>query len=216
ACTRAPEYTLRFTWPALAKTSRFYFYAMVRNFATGALLIGSSFVLRDRRLAFAVPAAALFLGPLLFLPERARPVYVYVSLAFVGLQIALLADRWRWSRLAVPAAMLLLWAPVTWTRLRDYEARELAGAEMNRVWVTTLSSFVRSSPQTRDFVVDGRPSSMAAWGAMGAITYLTRSGGIRLASADSPRGQALLTGNDVALLVWDEPNRTLHVSHRHR
>jgi hypothetical protein len=211
-----PEYTLHFSWEALAKTSRFYFYRMFRNFAIGGALVASAFALRDRRLAFAVPAALLFLAPLLFLPNRMLPVYVYLSLAFIGLQVALLADRRQWSRLAAPAIMLLVWVPVTWSRLHDYEQRELAGAGMNRLWVTTVGDFVRSSPETRDFVVDGRPSSMAAWGARGALTYFTRKGDIRLASADSAEGRLLLEGNDVGLLVWDERARTLQVVHRRK
>jgi hypothetical protein len=210
-----PEYTLHFTCAALAKTSRFYFYQMFRNFAAGMVLIASAALApRDRRFAFGVAATVLFLCPLLFLPNRTLQVYVYVPLAFVALQVGLLADRWRWSRVIMPAAVLLLWVPATWGRLVRYQERELARADMNRVWVTTLADFVRSSPDTRAFVVEGRPSSLAAWGAAGAITYLTRTGEFKLASADSQLGRELLAGSDVALFIWDEQNRSVHVAHR--
>jgi hypothetical protein len=211
-----PPYKLHITWRALAKTSQFYFWEMFRNIAAGATLIVAPLTLRNRRLAFAIPAAVLSFGPLLFLTDRMLPVYVYVSLAFVGLQWAMLADRWRWSRIAVPAAMLLVWVPLTYAKLREYGEHELTAAQLNRAWVGGLSTFLRGSPQTRDFVIDGRPSVMQPWGAVGALRYFTRSGAFRLESADSEAGRKLLTGNDVAVLIWDEQNHTLHVAHRRK
>jgi hypothetical protein len=212
----ASQYTLQFTWDALATTSRFYFYQMFRNFVAGALVLASPLALRDRRIGFAVTSAILFFGPLLLLPHRMLPVYTYLSLAFVALALALIAEHWRWARIAVPAAMLLLWAPVTWGKLRAYQARELEAGDMNRVWVASVAEFVRSSPQTRNFVIDGRPAVMQAWGAVGALRYLTRRGDFQLASLDSAEGRKLMEEDDVALLIWDGPNRTLHVAHKRK
>jgi hypothetical protein len=211
-----PLYKLHITWRALAKTSQFYFWQMFRNLAAGAALILAPIALRDRRLAFAIPAAAVSFGPLLFLTGRMLPVYVYVSLAFVALQFAMLAERWRWSRIAAPAAVLLLWAPLTYAQLREYRERELAAAEMNRAWVTGVRAFLRKSPQTQNFVMEGRPSVMQPWGAIGALRYFTHSATLRLESADTEEGRKLLTGGDVAVLIWDEQNRALHVEHRRK
>ena len=212
----ASHYTMQFTPGALARTLRFYFYQMFRNFGAGAVLLAAPVALRDKRLAFAAAAALLFFGPLWFLPERMLQVYAYLPLAFVALEVGLLAGRWRWSRIAIPAAMLLVWAPVTYGKLREYRERELAAGRMNRAWVAAVDEFVRSSPGTRNFVIDGRPSAMQAWGAVGAIRYLTRTGDFKLASLDSEEGRKLMEERDVVLLIWDEANRTVHVAHRRK
>jgi hypothetical protein len=211
-----PLYKLHITWKALGATLQFYFWQLFRNIAAGSILILAPLALRDRRLAFAIPAAIVSFGPLLFLTGRMLPAYVYVPLAFVGVQVALLADRWRWSRIAAPAAMLLLWAPFTYGKLRDYGDRELATAGMNRTWVAGLRSALHNSPEARNFVTQGRPSSMQPWGAVGALRYFTRSAAYRLENADSEEGRKLLAEGDTAVLIWNEQNRTLRVEHRNK
>jgi hypothetical protein len=204
------DYSFRFTWEAVAETGKFYFYQIFRNFGIAAILLLTPFAVRDRRLGFGIASAGAIMLPLLFLPGRIFAVYTYVALAFAGYHLASIADRWRWSRIAAPAVMLLIWSPVMYGKLRQYRASTLAAADDNRKYVETVRRDFESFPETEIYLLDGRPAGMKHWGPPGALSYVRRGKHYKVAALDD-EGRKLIGTANAAVLAWRPVERRLDV-----
>ncbi|HET8549202.1 MAG TPA: hypothetical protein VFL57_14410 [Bryobacteraceae bacterium] len=207
-----PDYTFRLTSHALRVTLPFYFYRAFVNFGIGATLLLSPLLLRDRRLVFGIVSGLAIALPLLFLPGRLFSVYLYVPLAFVAVQVAMLADRWRWSRVVLPAAMLLVWAPATYAKLRKYRTTALIVADDNRAYVGALSQHLKEHPDAKVFITAGRPAAMHHWGPTGALAYLLRGNAYKVAALESDEGRKLIAQEDVVILTWRPEDRQLAIT----
>lgn len=209
---RQTDYTLSFGIEGALRLASFYGSQLAANWWILATLAGAAVIwVRDRRLVFAFGAALLPMIPLLALPNRVFSVYLYVSVCFLAIGIAiLLAKRPGWL---VPL-FLLVWIPVTFIGMRRYRRETLAWAAENREWVTRTSAFIRSSPLTRAFVYDGFPPSLSTWGVTGALSLLTNDFRIRITPIEQTSAKALLQEPLVGVLVWNSERRQLMITSR--
>ncbi len=205
------DYTLNVT-PAtlldgvLFYTPKFFIFGI----AGIAVLIAAALV-RDRRAWFGLAGAALFLVPLLALPNRMSSIYLYVPMFAAAVALAAILDR---TKPYAGLIFLAIWLPVTFVQMREYRKGALTVAGDNRSYVKGLADFVRSSPTTAAFIEDGVPESMHSWGINGALRYLSKKPEVQLAWIDSPEAKELFKTADLAVLSWDEVNRKLQITHR--
>ena len=175
------------------------------------ILIAAPLLVRDRRLWFALAAGCSFAFPLLFLPGRQFPVYVYAPLAFLVIAVAAGASVSKVTRIAVPIVLAAVWMPWTYLQLREYRKSALTIAGDNRAYVTALADFLRTAPDTRAFILDSRPEGMHPWGVTGAIAILSPVKDRRVVTIDSPEALELLREHDLAILSWHGFHRRLKV-----
>jgi hypothetical protein len=202
------DYTFRYTWAALAKTSAYYAGKVFLVPYLGFILPLAALLARNKRAWFGLAMMGAFLFPMLFLPGRMLGAYCY--LPFTGLAIAMagLAEA------ASPAAVVLfflLWLPqdIHWLRLQRRDT--LARAAEVREWVTTVERFAATDPSVNTFVYSGTPGGFPRWGVEGALKYLFHRLDIQLQSKDEARGEATPPGR-AALLEWDPVRRKLEIT----
>ncbi|MEO8126575.1 MAG: hypothetical protein ABI822_05740, partial [Bryobacteraceae bacterium] len=201
-------YTLRVTAASLLQSSRFYAWRVVVLSAAAFALLAR---LRDARGWFGLSAALLFLIPLLAIPSRTFSVYSYVPLIGAAVALGASFDRTKaWAALV----FLGLWLPITFVQMREYRRSALTIADENRAYVSGLSEFLGTSPQTNAFLEDGAPAAMHPWGVRGAILYLSKKPEIQLASINDPEASNLLSQPHLAVLSWDQVTRKLQITHR--
>ena len=195
---RDNDYTFRFTWAALAKTSQFYagrvFLLPYAGIAAPLLaLLG-----RNRRTWFGLAAMALFLFPVLFLPGRIFSAYCY--LPFAGLAIALTG--------VTPAALavfLALWFPMDLRELRWRRRETMTDAAEVRVWIKGVSEFAASKEKVDGFIYSGTPGGFHSWGVEGALKYLYERSDLVV----KPVGYHV--PGRVALIAWDPWRKRLDI-----
>ena len=197
------DYTFRFTWAALAKTSAFYagrvFLLPYAGFAVPLFAL----VARNRRTWFGLAAMALFLVPLLFLPGRMFSAYCYLPFAALAIALSGVADA------ASPAALavfLALWLPMDLRELRVRRRETLANAAEVRTWMNGVRAFAASGEKVDGFVYSGTPGGYNSWGIEGALKYFYERNDLVV----KPEGQAV--AGRVARLVWDPWRKRLDIS----
>ncbi|MEO8371137.1 MAG: hypothetical protein ABI806_18275 [Candidatus Solibacter sp.] len=192
------DYTLRFTWAALAKTSQFYagriFLLPYAGFVAPLLAL----LCRNRRTWFGLAAMALFLFPVLFLPGRIFSAYCY--LPFAGLAIALTG--------VTPAALtvfLALWLPMDLRELRIRRRETMTKAAEVRAWMKGVSEFAASKEKVDGFIYSGTPGGFHSWGVEGALKYIYERNDLVVKPAS-----AEVKGR-VALITWDPWRKRLDI-----
>ena len=162
------DYTFRFTWAALAKTSVFYAGRIFLMPYAGFVVPLLALLARNRRTWFGLAAMALFLFPVLFLPGRIFSAYCY--LPFAGLAIALtgVAKRLARGARAIPGAVAAHGFP----RIAHAAARD-AGQRQRGARVDERRQ--RDSPPAKEkvdgFVFSGTPGGFHSWGVEGTLKY---------------------------------------------
>lgn len=204
-------YTLRFTPAAVWTTLSFYSSRVLLIPYAGLLLIPAAWLSRDRRIRFGVAAAAVLLGPLWFLPGRLFAVYLYVPLIGLAVAFAFAAER---LKPACIAAFFLLWIPANYLLLRQHRGVALAAAEENRAYVTQAGQALAAHPDWRDIVYDGAPASLQPWGVRAAFAWFRPGSEMRVQSADSPEGRAMLAAPEVQTASWNPARRRLNFQAR--
>jgi hypothetical protein len=192
------DYTFRFTWQALAKTSGFYagriFLLPYAGFAVPLL----AWLARNRRTWFGLTAMALFLFPILFLPGRIFSAYCY--LPFAALAIALSG--------VTPAALvvfLALWLPIDLRELRVQRRETMTNAAEVRAWMNGVRAFAASKQKVDGFVYSGTPGGFHSWGVEGALKYFYERNDLVV----KPFGQTV--PGRVALIAWDSWRKRLDI-----
>jgi hypothetical protein len=192
-------YTLRFTPAALWECARYYAGALAFiPYAGFAVLVTPLLAPKDMRVRWGVLTFLLLLGPLLFLPGRLFPAYLYLPL--IGLAVAL-------SSITAPLALalfFLVWIPWNYRQVKPYRNLNLSGSAERRDYFLSLREFVPLHPEIEKFVYDGAPESLAQWGVAGGIRVLRPPQlTTRAAPAESAEGKELLRGHSFAFLKWD-------------
>ena len=185
----------------LGESARFYAgrLLLVPYAGFGVPLLPAFF--RNRLLWFGVAALLLFFVPLLPLSGRLFGAYCYVPLIGLAIVLAAIADR---GPRALTAAFLVLWLGFNFLHLRRDRRHELAVADENRGYVAALAGFARTAPGMREFIYDGLPSSLHAWGVEGALRCVYPDGAVRLAGMEDREARAgLRSGKKVAVLSYD-------------
>ena len=198
------EYTFRFTFAALARTSLFYAARVCLVPYLGLALPLAAVMARNRRTWFGLAAMAAFFVPVLFLPSHMFSAYCYLPFACLAIALSGISEA---AHPAYTAAFLLLLIPRDVHAFRLQRRETLAQASEVREWVTTLAAFARSGEHVDQFVCDGAPAGFRPWGVEGAIKYLYRRTNVKVGRVTDPG----TTGGRVALLRWDAAERRLHI-----
>jgi hypothetical protein len=199
------DYTIRFTWPALAATLSFYGPKLIPlGWASLALLL-LPFYFPDRRVWFGLGMFALLLFPMLFLPGRLFGAYLYLPLAGIAIAAAALVSRWHW---AVALVLIAAWLPWTYSAMRRYRKAELTIGAANKLYVEGLMEARAKAPDARKFMYDGTPEAMHRWGVEGALRLIYKAP-IEVRPLEE---RSRFTSGDVALLTWDPVARKVYTT----
>jgi hypothetical protein len=198
---RDNAYTLRFTLTALWTTASFYARWLLFVPYAGFAVLAMPFLFRKKPVWFGVFMFLGLLGPLLFLPGRLSPAYLYVPL--LGLAVALSAiERPVWA-----ALFFLLWIPWNYLQFRSEQREELAAAADRRSWVASAEGMLREHPDIDTVIYDGAPKTL---GSLGMAGLLRNYYPLRPATAVwlySPESAEALQRPHAALVVWDPDTR---------
>jgi hypothetical protein len=115
------------------------------------------------------------------------------------------------TRLIWLAAFFAAWIPWNYHQLRIDRKTELAAANERRAWFEPIAKFVRAHPDTGTFVYNGAPESLAAWGVNGALNALRPNLATSVTPIDAPGVLDELAKPHLAVLVWDQQVRAVHV-----
>jgi hypothetical protein len=194
------DYTFRFTFAALRKTSTFYAGRIFLVPYLGFLAPAAAFLSRNRRTWFGLAMAGILAFPLFFLPGRIFSAYCYVPFAGLALALSGVAE----TAGPVPVALfLLLFVPLDLRELRTHRGATLALDNDVRAWVTGLRDFARTSPPLDGLVWSGEIPGFATWGVEGAARYVFHQPDLNVASADDAAGRDLLRHGRVAYIAWN-------------
>ncbi len=205
---RDNNYTLRFTLSAIWQCARFYAGQLVLaaepyGFAGFAIL--ALFLIPNRKVRFGIFTFVAFLSLMLVLPGRLFGAYLYVPL--IGLALALSAV----ARPVWLALFFAVWIPWNYSQLRVYRKAELAAADERRAWYQPIANFASTHPEVDTFVYDGAPESLNPWGVNGALRDARPNLPTRVFAADAPDLKNGLAEPHLAVLVWDQQFRRVHV-----
>jgi len=203
------DYTFRFTFNALARTSVYYAGRVFLIPYLGFVAPLGALLARNRRTWFGLAMMTLFFLPLLFLPGRMYPAYCY--LPFLGLAIAF-AGIAETSHMVSLALFFALWLPMDIHSLRLQRRETLAQDSEVRAWVTSAERFAAAKPQVDGFVFSGAPAGFERWGMEGALKYLFDRNDLKTAYAGEPAAAELLRRGKVALLRWDASMKRLTIT----
>jgi hypothetical protein len=199
-------YELQFTPKALWTTVSFYASKVLMVRYAGLALAALPLVVRSRQLYFGLAMLALFLAPVLALPERLLAVYLYLPLAGLAIAFAALAAK---DRYGLAFLFLAFWLPWNYFHSASLRNQELALALESRAYVAGVREFMSRSPDTREFLFEGWPQSMGPLGIRGALSYLAKDPPV-IGCADGDDFEALLP-HSPPLLIWDGAARKLTV-----
>lgn len=199
---RDADYALRFDWRLIG-----YYTAQVAVAPWAAL--AAAVALRDRRAYWGGAALLLLLAPMLLLPLRARPVYVYEGMIGAAVVFGVAAAR---VHKAVPTLFLAAWLPWTYAQLRENRGPALAEARENRAYAAALMEDARAHPEAKRFLFEAAPAGMPGWAIEAAVRYIYRRHDpeVRWVGSFASRGEAWAWPG-AALLGWDEAAQRLHV-----
>ncbi len=162
------DYSLRFSIAALVKTSQYYAGQILLVPYAGFSLLLLPFLNRDKRLLFGLASAILFLTPMLLLPGRLYPAYLYVpiiGLAIVAASLAESAQAWHL------ALFFVLWIPLHFERMRANRKATIAIGDNNRTFVKAVEKGAAAHPGLKCVVYEGGPSALEPWGFEGILKY---------------------------------------------
>jgi len=171
-------YHLALTPQTFAATADFYAsHAMLRKVGLLALLtiVGLA---RDR---FGAVAGLLFLLPMLALPGRLSPAYLYVPLAFVALLVASAAERA--PKLASLA--LAVWLAFNFVEMRHLRSDALAEARQSHDYVATLERNRAELMRAPGIRFDGYPRALNVWGSEAAVSLVANREKLDRSSPDA-------------------------------
>lgn len=176
-------YTLTFTAAAIATCARYY---LLQSWGIPWIsLAGWRWAQDSRRwMILGVTAAALLLGPLLFLPGRLFAVYLFVPLLFGSIAMGAVLARCGTVVLTVGA---LFFMAIGLRELRAFRRVELAQATRTRSFVTATCKAFTGQPRIDRAVYEGGPGGLNVWGVEGAIRLCSGNLSLKLRRFDLHR-----------------------------
>jgi hypothetical protein len=203
-------YTFRFNLVSLRATIPFYLHQFL-GFRGSGLLLGLPLLFGSRRGWFALCAMLAFLFPLLFLPGRLFPAYIYLPLAFAAIILAAGFSQWKPVWLCVVVAC---WIPWNLRLLRDEQHTTLEHGDGVYAYVDQLERWARRNPETRTLVFKGVPAGFQHWGVQGAWNIAHNGIGYSAYFFDWPQTKEVLAKETVAWAEWDDAARVLRIRTR--
>lgn len=206
--TRESVYTLRFTPAALAATVPFYLKHVVLNKFGALLLAPLAWFARDRQFwRYAIAAIALLI-PLLFLPGRLFPVYLYVPMIPITMGLAVLFQSVPRPALALG---LVLFLALDYQRLREKRKEELAIAQESRAWVQQLAAAQVASPLPATAYYQNAPAGLRLHGMRGALRLITNRPDARVLDPESLAARRETKERELPVLYWFAPEQKLSI-----
>jgi len=163
------DYTLRFTPSAVWKSAQFYASQVLLIPYAGFGLLLLPLLHKEKRLFFGLATAILFLVPMLLLPGRLYPAYLYVPITGLAIVAASLAETAQVWHLAL---FFLLWVPLHYERMRANRKAAIAIGDNNRTFVNAMVEGARQHPGLKGVVYEGGPAALEMWGYEGLLKYL--------------------------------------------
>jgi hypothetical protein len=158
------------------------------------------FLVKDRRAWLGVAGFWVLLTPMLFLPSRLFPAYLYVPLALLSIAAAAIASG---RKLALIALFFAIWLPVNHFELRKQRKSMLAYSDENRRYVESTAEYFRAHPEIDAAVIDGDPEMLNRWGTESAIRLVSGKPGILIRHFGDSSANTALDSPGVLLLSWD-------------
>lgn len=199
------DYKLQFTPAALGATLAFY-----AGRALPLALLPLLLFIRRPRVRFGLAAAALFVGPLWFLPTRMSGAYLYVAVSALAIAIAAAVPP-RWF---VVAPLAAAWIFLNYHTLRNERRAALTIAHENRAYLTALATVPQRAPGVHRFIYDGFPRGLRWWGILGALRVHYNRQDLEMKSVEDKDLTRVFAEGDVALLKWNAVRRELTVVKR--
>lgn len=200
------DYSLRFTWDALSKTSQYYLSEVLLVPFAGFLLLVAAAVVRDRRVRFGLLSFLVLLGPLWFLPGRLFSVYLYVPLIGIAIAAAVAAER---VHPAWVALFFAFWLPWNYHILRQKRALALAVGVENKAFFEQLGSFLQKYPGLQRVVYDGHPKYLASWGVAASFRWFRPEREFEFYSWTDQAAHENLAKPGTGLVSWQRLSRRL-------
>jgi hypothetical protein len=203
------DYSLRFTWEAVKKTSVFYLSKVFLAPYAGFVALPLLALWRGPRapwMRWGVLGFLVLLGPLWFLPGRMFAVYLYVPMVAVAVLAGHLAERVKpvWV-----VAFFLLWIPYNYRLLRMERAVALNVGPENRAWFESVGSFLQSNPGLRRVIYDGRPAHLADWGVAATFRWFRPEPEFEFLAFTDERTPAALQRPGTGMVSWENVDRRL-------
>ena len=150
---------------------------------------------------------ALLLAPMLILPGRINPVYLYVPL--MGLAAALGMLMTTYGKPAWVAGFTVAWLALNFAWMRELRRAELTYAGSNRAYFEQLSQAGPSLAEPELYIYDGYPEGLQWWGISGAVRLITGKAEARMAPVQAEDLLAQTEGKQVMQLFWEPVQRRL-------
>jgi hypothetical protein len=205
------DYSLQFSALTLVRTFVYYAMRILLVPYLGFLLLLLPRRVPDRRLWFGLAFCGLLLLPMLALPNRVSPAYLYAPLAGVAVATGILASRFHWG---FTLAFFVLWLPLNFQSMRSQRRAALTHAHENRAYIEALEQIPSKHPGIRRFIYDGHPPQLRWWGIRGALRILYRVPDIEMISIEEKNLHEAFASGPVALLSWDPAFRKLSIAAR--
>ncbi|MBN8734080.1 MAG: hypothetical protein J0L64_26320 [Acidobacteria bacterium] len=194
-----PDYKLNFSPLSVLKTT----WAYLPHFWFAALPLLAFWRRVPTAAWWGMAWFALLLSPMLALPGRINPVYLYVPL--LGLALAAgCAVKPKWG---VP--LLALWLAGNFVWMRQLRRAELTQADNNRAYFEQLSAIGPALAEPELYIYDGYPEGLDWWGIAGAIRLAAGKAEARMIPIQADDLAARIEGKSVMQLFWEPPTRRL-------
>jgi hypothetical protein len=194
------EYTFRFTFDALRKSSIFYAGRVLLIPYLGFVVPLAAMLARNRRTWMGLVWMGSLMVPLLFLPGRLLSAYCYAP--FIGLAVVLAGVAEVSGALPV-ALLILVWLPLDLRELRANRSITLTRDDEVRHWMSGLQKFAATKPRFEGVSWAGRIPGFADWGVNGALAVVFPYVALQVHHFDGPEQPAFERLERVAYLVWD-------------
>ncbi|MEP7362213.1 MAG: hypothetical protein ABI972_03075 [Acidobacteriota bacterium] len=198
-----PDYKLVFSPISVMTTAWTY----AKHFWFVAILLAIGARQNDRGVWWGVGWFALLLAPMLLLPGRVNPVYLYVPL--MGLAAAVAVMITARGRTVVVAALTIVWLAANFVWMRQLRRAELTHADENRAYFEQLSRVGPALGEPDLHIYDGYPEGLDWWGIAGAVRLITGRTEARMAPIQADDLRAQTQGKSVMQLFWDPARREL-------
>ncbi len=200
-------YAFHFTWAALGSTASYYGARVLLIPYGGLLLAAAAALTRDRRAWFGLLWCFLFFVPLLALPGRVSPAYVYVPEVGAALVVATAFSKLRavWALVFFAA-----WLPWNIRELRIDRRATLASAEQVRPYVESMQRYASAHPNPPVIVFENAPPDFHGWGITGAARLAWNRPDLTPEWRNSPEGsQTIQDGGKYLYIKWNPPERRM-------
>jgi hypothetical protein len=196
---RNSDYTLHFDPASIWQCATFYSGQLLLVPFAGFAILALPLLVRDRRMWFGIACFLALIAPLLLLPGRLAPAYLYVPLIGIAISAGVLADRH--PRVTV-AALLLVWVPWNYVNLRRLRGEEVARGRAAHVYVANVIKAAQQYPAIRTYFYHDVPMD---WYVIPAAVRVAQhyTGDVRAFRVDDPSALATLRSQPLLLLDWE-------------